>query len=62
MCFILIQNCFWIKTRCRISLIYAVGKSGFGTWGKRPVLVHNLSVGGSYERITNYTKPVAKLR
>ena len=25
---------YWVKTRCRISLIYAVGKDGFGAWGK----------------------------
>ena len=47
------------KTRCRISLIYAVGKDGNGTRGKIPVLVHSLSVGSSYESITNYRKPVA---
>ena len=48
---------YWVKTRCRISLIYAVGKDGTGTWGKRPVLLHSLSVGGSYESIKNYRKP-----
>ena len=49
---------YWVKTRCRISLIIALCKDGIGTWGKRPVLVHSLSVGGSYESITNYRKPV----
>ena len=49
---------YCVKTRCRISLIIAVCKDGIGTWGKRPVLVHSLSVGGSYESITNYRKPV----
>ena len=49
---------YWVKTRCRISLIYAVAKDSIGTWGKRPVLVHSLGVGGSYESITNYRKPV----
>ena len=49
---------YWVKTRCHISLIYAVGKDGIGTWGKRPVLVHSLTVGGSYESIKNDRKPV----
>ena len=49
---------YWVKTRCRISLVYALGKGGIGTWEKRPILLHSLSVGGSYESITNYRKLV----
>ena len=47
-----------VKTRWHVSLIYAKGKDGVGAWGKRPVLVYSQSVGGSYESITNFRKPV----
>ena len=49
---------YGVKTRCRISLIYAVGKDRLGTREKRRVSLHSLSVGDSYESITNYRKPV----
>ena len=49
---------YWVKTRCRNSLIYAVGKDGIGSKGKRPLLLHSLRVAGSYESITNYRKPL----
>ena len=32
---------YWVKTWCRISLIYAVGKDDMGTREKRQVLLHS---------------------
>ena len=28
------KKSYWVKSRCRIGLIYAVGKDDIGTWGK----------------------------